>query len=174
LRLNIEEVLITFGGTDPNNLTHKVVRAIYEYCSENNIQITVINGFGYMHYETLKEFEKVSVLKDVKNISDYMTKADICFSSAGRTTYELALLGVPTIVLAQNDREMTHFFCYESNGFKNLGLGKDVDINNISEAFQDIVASYELRKKMQKLMLQNDIRGGKKRVINLINQLIAE
>ena len=44
-----------------------------------------------------------------------MFAADIAFSSAGRTVYELALAGTPSIIMAQNERELTHFFASEEN-----------------------------------------------------------
>ncbi|HIQ28910.1 MAG TPA: hypothetical protein EYH42_10520 [Sulfurovum sp.] len=55
-----------------------------------------------------------------------MLAADVIFTSAGRTTYEIASLGVPAIVLAQNERELTHFFASNEFGFLNLGLGYNV------------------------------------------------
>ncbi len=45
-------------------------------------------------------------------IAKYMLNADIIFSSAGRTIYEIASISTPAIILAQNERELTHFFCY--------------------------------------------------------------
>ena len=54
-----------------------------------------------------------------------MSKSDIVFSSAGRTTFETASLGVPAIVLSQNTRESTHFFAKNSNVVEmNLRLKK--------------------------------------------------
>ena len=38
-----------------------------------------------------------------------MHKADLAFTSAGRTVYEIASLGTPLIILAQNDRVAAYF-----------------------------------------------------------------
>ncbi|MFR3925625.1 MAG: hypothetical protein ACLTXI_10635 [Collinsella sp.] len=59
-------------------------------------------------------------------MSDHMRKADMALSSQGRTTFELACMGVPTIVLAENEREQLHTFAQMDNGFINLGLGSEV------------------------------------------------
>ena len=103
---------------DPLNNTLHVLTAINEYCVGHNIQINVVAGIGYNKFETLKDFTNINIFKDVKNISEYMLKADIIFTSAGRTVYEVASLGVPCIVLAQNKRELTHYFASSENGFK--------------------------------------------------------
>ena len=68
-----------------------------------------------------------------------MLEADLIFTSAGRTTYEVASIGVPTIVLAQNDRELTHFFASSEFGFINLGLGYNVSNELLLKEFIELV-----------------------------------
>ena len=141
---------------------------------KNNIKINVITGFGYNKFDTIKEFKNINILKDVYNISDYMLNADIIFTSAGRTIYEIASLAVPAIVLAQNERELTHLFASEENGFLNLGLGYNVSNSEILNNFKNLVNNYELRNKMHLLMKSVDLRNGRKRVIRLIKDIIEE
>lgn len=167
----VKSVLIAFGGVDPNNLTLKVIQSIYRYCRTNSIKIQVVCGFGYKHLDTLDDFEDIEIFNNVKNISMYMLSADLVFTSAGRTTYELAALGVPSIVLAQNKRELTHFFAGEIYGFKNLGLGIDASTDDILSIFK-VSLDFEIRREMQHKMLKEDLRLGKQRVINLIKNLI--
>ena len=170
----VQNVLISFGGTDPNNLTYKVLDSIYEYCIENQIQISVIFGLGYDQEETIKKFKKIKVYKDIKNISEHMIKSDIIFAAMGRMMYEIASLGIPAILMAQNKRELTHTFGYGQNGFINLGYGKEVSNKTILENFIKLVECSECRKQMNSLMLQHDIRSGRKRAIKLIKDLIEE
>lgn len=170
----VQEILITFGGVDPNNYTKKVLESIYSYCVEKNIKINVITGFGYQKYDTLRDFENINILKNVSNISDYMLSADIIFTSAGRTIYEIVSLAVPVIVLAQNERELTHFFASEENGFLNLGLGYNISDEEILDSFKNLVENYELRKNMHYLMKSVDLRNGRKKVIKLIKDIIEE
>jgi len=169
----VENILITFGGTDPNNLTVKVLESIYDFCKEKNISIKVILGLGYKDKETLKKFRDISILRDVKNMSEHMLEADVIFTSAGRTVYEAACIGTPTIVLAQNERELTHFFATAENGFVNLGLGIKVSKSDILNTFKYLVDNFEERKFLSKLMLSKDIRSGKERVLNLIKKTIS-
>ena len=171
---DVDHVLITFGGVDPNNYTLKVLDAIYDYCLQNHIRMIVVAGFGYHKYDTLEPFERVVLVKNAMNISDHMLMADVIFTSAGRTTYEAAAIGTPTIVMAQNSRETTHFFASKEFGFLNLGLGTSLTADEILHAFRKVVESADDRAYMNKLMSQVDLTQGRINVINLINQLLEQ
>lgn len=167
----VKNILISFGGVDPNNYTERILDLLI---NENNshFSITVVTGLGYKNSENLKyKYPNVSVKININNISDEIKNSDIVFTSAGRTTFEVASIGVPCIVLCQNKRETTHFFASEKNGFYNLGLGYEVSDSAIIKAFQ-AVQDFETRKLMQKRMLKNKIKKGKNTVISLIKELI--
>jgi len=168
----VRRILITFGGVDSNNYTYKVLHSVYDYCDKNNIVIDVITGFGYDKFDTLKEFPNSTIHRNISNISDFMLSADLIFTSAGRTIFEIACIGTPAIVLVQNDREMSHFFASKEFGFQNLGLGHKITDQDILDILKELVENYNIRKYMSDLMLQQDIKNSKKRVLNLINSTI--
>jgi CMP-N-acetylneuraminic acid synthetase len=171
---NVTRVLLTFGGVDPNNLTCRVLKAIQPYCRENDIAISVVAGFGYSNYEKLNEFEGIDVFRNCTNISHHMQSADIIFTSAGRTTYEVASLQVPSIVIAQNPRELTHFFASAEYGFLNLGLGNELQGSDILEAFISLAENQESRIYMADLMAKTDLASGRKRTLKLINDVVEQ
>lgn len=168
----VKEVLILFGGTDPSNLTKKVYNMIKEnYSKYPNIHYNFITGIGYdcEKNEIVQDDEKnIRVLKNVSNISEYMSSADLAFTSQGRTVYELASMGVPSIVMAQNERETLHKFAQMTNGFMNLGLGKDLSIETIFNTFDWLIKTPQIRKEMRDLMLKKNIKDGIKNEIELI------
>jgi len=170
----VSRVLISFGGVDPNNLTRKTLDAIYADCRRRGIVISVILGLGYHQQESLAGFEGVEIRQDVHNISEEMLAADIAFTSAGRTIYELACIGTPTIVMAQNDREMTHLFALSSNGLANLGLGVDRNSDDIRDVFCRLLECHAGRKQMNEAMLSRQVRAGRQRVLRLIQQVIED
>jgi spore coat polysaccharide biosynthesis predicted glycosyltransferase SpsG len=110
----------------------------------------------------------------VTNIADYMLEADIIFTSAGRTTYEIASTTTPAIVLAQNERELTHFFASSEFGFLNLGLGVEVSDEVLLKHFQELVVSHTTRNYMKELMQKVNLKTGRERVIKLIKNKIEE
>lgn len=172
LSSEVKDVLVMFGGTDPSNLTKKIynlainVKGIYP-----NITFKFITGSGY-DYEKNNirtiEDKKIYILNDVKRVSDYMKSADLAFTSQGRTVFELASLGIPSIVLAQNEREQLHTFAQMQNGFLNLGLGKDISIETIESTFKWLVETEQIRFEMRELMLRHDLKKGINRVVEII------
>ncbi|WP_345975092.1 hypothetical protein [Sulfurimonas sp. HSL3-7] len=169
---DVRNILVTFGGVDPNNYTKKVIETIYDYCNANRITITVIAGFGYKEYDSLRAFTTIDVKENVTNISQYMLEADLIFTSAGRTTYEIASIGTPAIVMAQNEREMTHFFASSEFGFLNLGLGYKLTDEELYKNFIALVNATESRKYMSDLMKKTDLKSGRKTVNRLIQNLM--
>jgi CMP-N-acetylneuraminic acid synthetase len=168
----VSSVLLTFGGVDPDNLTKKVLQAIHGYCQSRGIEISVVTGFGYQYHDSLNEFKNIRVFRNTMSISDHMAGADIAFTSAGRTTYEIASLEVPCIVLAQNERELSHLFASAEFGFLNLGHGKKVDTDTILEHFVQLVKSASSRRYMASLMSRADLASGRKRVQKLIRNVL--
>lgn len=168
----VSDVLILFGGTDPLNLTERLIKIIDEMeCEE--ICFTFILGLGYKKYTEIMNFangsnKNIKIVQDVKIISEYMSKADIAISSQGRTMLELATIGVPTILIAQNERELHHEFGYMKNGFINLGLGKTVEDDSIKETLTWIINSKYIRQQMSKYMKSVDTKSGISRVKNII------
>lgn len=168
---NVEEVLVIFGGTDPSNLTFKVLDSL-EFLP-NNVKYNFIVGMGYKYTQELIDKSKklnldIEVISNVKRMSDYMAKADLAVSSQGRTMLELASMAVPTILMAQNEREQHHEFGYLQNGFLNLGLGNKVEIHTISETLNWLINSPQIREQMKEQMLKKELKSGIQRVINLI------
>ena len=169
---NVNNVLITFGGTDPNNFTEKVIDSILSTNYEG--RINVILGLGYSGLEELidkyESNQAIQIYRNVSNISEFMFKADLIFTSAGRTMYEICSLGVPTICLCQNERELTHVFANESNGFINMGLGEDVGRQQIIDEFINLVNNYDLRVEMNNKMLNVDLKNGFENIWSIIRE----
>ncbi|MBO6122785.1 MAG: UDP-2,4-diacetamido-2,4,6-trideoxy-beta-L-altropyranose hydrolase [Methanobrevibacter sp.] len=168
----VNNVLITFGGTDPNNFTEKVIDSILSTNYEGRINI--ILGLGYQGLEDLiskyESNQSIQIYRNVSNISEFMFKADLIFTSAGRTMYEICSLGVPTICLCQNERELSHVFANESNGFINMGLGEDVERQQIIDEFINLVNNYDLRVEMNKKMLNVDLKNGFENIWSIIRE----
>jgi spore coat polysaccharide biosynthesis predicted glycosyltransferase SpsG len=170
-RDRVEHVLITFGGTDPAGLTFKVLQALAGIV---NVPVTVVAGKGLEDYDRLEREaaallargHQVQVLRDVTLMSEVMCQADLAFSSAGRTLYELAHMGIPAIVMAQNAIEMHHTFASIENGFLFLGRGSEVTTEAIAQAFQSLVNSRELRMALRTRMLSHNLEKGRDFVVN--------
>ena len=175
----MERVLLTFGGTDENNLSVKTLLSILPVCVAEDIEIDIVVGPGYPHTETLAAevlasgFNKISYSSSVSNISDHMINADVAITSGGRTVFELAAIGVPTIVVCQNERETEHSFASNENGIINLGLCDQVSEQLIADTFAKVLQDNEFRQTLLAKIKAIDLSGGKARVIGEINGLLS-
>lgn len=166
----VRHVLVMFGGTDPLDLSYRVYKMAKDY-NRNVIraEFDFILGSGYDGKVSGSNADfGITVTRDVARVSDHMKLADMAFSSQGRTTFELASMGVPTIVLAQNEREQLHRFAQMDNGFINLGLGSEVSDKDIRSTFEWLLGSVSIRKEMRRLMLDNDLKSGIGKVKRII------
>lgn len=165
----VENILITFGGADPQNYTERLLNIIQkeEY---NKFVFTVVVGRANDNYDKLLSYKKnnIMIYYDVDNMPEYMSKCDIAITSRGRTGYELALMGIPTIAIAQNKREEKHDFVSNENGFSYIGLSPEDDIIE-SNLKMYLYSSKSIRENFQSKMLSHDLRSGRSRVMGLIN-----
>ena len=168
----VERVFISFGGADPQNYSDRLL-AMISKAEYSQCHFIVVLGRAKYNVEALMDYNKYSnieVLYDVSNMPELMTSCDVGITSRGRTGYELAILGIPSISMAQNAREEKHGFVCNENGFTYIGL------NPADEVIEANLKMYlqmtkETRQKYQTMLLGHDLRGGRKRVMSLINSL---
>ena len=169
---SVKRVFISFGGADPQNYSDRLLNIVSkpEY---RNLSFVIALGRAKHNVEELMGFNKydnIEVLYDVANMPELMSSCDIAVTSKGRTSHELALLGIPTIAMAQNHREEKHGFVCNENGFSYIGLNPADEIIEATLKMY-IGFSKEVRMRYQKMLLSHDLRGGRHRVMALINNL---
>lgn len=172
IRTKAERVFICFGGADPQNYTDKLLSFIEDECY-SFIKFTIVLGKAKQNIEEIvKRYQKsnIEIWYDVKNMPELMAGCDIAITSRGRTCYELAMLGIPTIAMAQNAREERHGFVCKENGFEYLG--KNIGKEQMKDALDKMIkSSHGERKVMQEKMLQHNLKDGRRRVKNLIDSI---
>jgi spore coat polysaccharide biosynthesis predicted glycosyltransferase SpsG len=146
---------VTFGGTDPCDLTRKALAALQllKYAG----RVTVVLGPGYAHgAATLSEYNlKGEVLQSVANMAAVMREADVAVTSGGRTVTELMTLGIPTVVLCQNLRELRHSHASSPFGVINLGLGEHAAVDAVAQHLLLLISDAALRREMQERALRS-------------------
>lgn len=172
IKEEVKNVFISFGGADPQNYSDRLLDIISK-AEYNKYNFIVVIGRAKTNVDKLLEYNKYSnikVLYDVSNMPELMSKCDIAVTSRGRTGYELAMLGIPSIAMAQNHREEKHGFVCEENGFDYIGLNPDDEIIEANLKMY-LTMKKENRKHYQDILLSHDLKGGRKRVMGLINSL---
>ena len=168
----VRNITVLFGGTDPSNLTKLVYDMAGSITAQHkNIRFSFITGIGYdcvEHGIVSSVGKNIEVISDSRFISQILKESDLALTSQGRTVYELASLGVPSIVLAQNEREQKHTFAQMKNGFLNMGLGSSVEPEAVKNTVEWLINTPQIRKEMRTNMLSHDLKSSVKREINLI------
>lgn len=172
IKEKVERVFISFGGADPQNYSDRLLNII---CGDEykDIQFIVVLGRAKNNVEKLLEYNSynnIQVLHDISNMPEIMSSCDIGITSRGRTGYELAILGIPSISMAQNQREEKHGFVCNENGFSYIGLNPD---DEVIKGTLDLYLkmSQKGRQHYQDMLLKHDLRNGRKRVMSLIKSL---
>ncbi len=125
-------VLVTMGGSDPDNVTSVVMQAL-PHIGVPGMQAVVLAGPGNPHYGELKtaiadlsppirlEFEGV-------NMPELMKWADVAITAGGITCWELAFMQVPALIVVTADNQWSAAHGLDSKGVFRL-LGQDVDVS---------------------------------------------
>jgi spore coat polysaccharide biosynthesis predicted glycosyltransferase SpsG/CMP-N-acetylneuraminic acid synthetase len=175
----VSSVLITFGGTDQNNLTLITLKSIINFAKDNGIKIYIVCGSRYLFKKELKgyllshTYKNIELTFAVGVMSKIMEKTQIAFSSNGRTVYELAHMNIPTIVISHHKREDTHGFASLEKGFINLGV---FDINKTSKLIETSFSRLAIDKYYRKLLFLNikqyNFKDNKKIIVKKILDLL--
>ena len=91
-----------------------------------------------------------------------MKEADIGITSNGRTVYEMAAMGIPTLSISQNDRDFT--FSRYHKGIEYLGVAPNVTTEKIYKKIIELVNDDDKRRAMYNAQINSDVRQGLERV----------
>jgi UDP-2,4-diacetamido-2,4,6-trideoxy-beta-L-altropyranose hydrolase len=106
------KILVTMGGSDPANATLKVLNALGQI-SGPGLEIIAVIGASNPNYEDLQRYSlpaacpllpNFRLLRNASSMPELMAWADAAVSAAGTTAWELAFMGLPSLLLvtAQN------------------------------------------------------------------------
>jgi len=112
--------LLTFGGSDPYNLTSKTVEALGPLASRFS-RVIVVTGGMFPHHDELNHVIgdcgiEVEVFRNVSDMPNIMNRCDVAFTSGGITNWELGALGKPVIILPIGEREALSAEYLQLNG----------------------------------------------------------
>ncbi|MCK4791586.1 MAG: UDP-2,4-diacetamido-2,4,6-trideoxy-beta-L-altropyranose hydrolase, partial [Desulfobacteraceae bacterium] len=104
-----QRVLVTLGGSDPENHTLKVIQALQEV-DIPALEATVVIGASNPHTDVLEAAIRQSqtpirLICNATNMPELMAWADVAVSAAGATVWELAWMRTPSVILIQADNQ---------------------------------------------------------------------
>ncbi len=138
-------VLVTLGGSDPGNYTLKVIQALQKL-DISGLEAIVVIGASNPHADVLKKALgqsciPIRLIQSAKNMPELMAWADVAIAAGGTTCWELAFMGVPSLVLilAENQRLIAEGLD-QAGAAVNLGWHKDLSSSEIENALLSLIS----------------------------------
>ena len=164
VKQNIENVLITTGGTDTYNIVLKLLNKL-ETDEFSMINKKVVVGAFYDKIEQLEEYAKkndsTEVFHNISNMQEIMCQCDVAISAGGTTLMELCACGIPTICFSIAENQLSGVKAFSHNGLM-INAG-DVRLS-IEDVTDNIVAN--LHKISQDCLERKRISGAMKKMID--------
>lgn len=154
VRQQAEELLVTTGGGDRENIAGKILETI----GDGMCRIHVVSGPYNPHGAWLDSYAAahpgVTVYRQVTRMAELMSRCDLAVTAGGTTVYELCALGVPFVCFsyAENQEALAEYA-----GAREAGLyaGKyhqapAETLENIGSTVRRAAADSELRQRMSR------------------------
>jgi spore coat polysaccharide biosynthesis predicted glycosyltransferase SpsG len=105
------KVLVTMGGSDPQNLTAKAVLALRR-ANPTGMEVRVLLGPEYQHERELRSAVGrrhfgITLVRRATDVAEHLAWADLAIAAGGSTCWEMTYMGLPavTVAAAENQRQ---------------------------------------------------------------------
>lgn len=168
------DFLICLGGSDPTNTTGFVLEALSgrKGLFGNITVVTDSRNDQLERIKTLADNLSAELHTDVTDMATLMAEADLAISAGGSINWELAYMGIPSlvIVLADNQEEIARSL--EDRGISiNLGWYSNLDEENLQKTLDNLISQPDKRTDMS--IRARDLVDGKgaDRVLDRLDSL---
>lgn len=133
----VERVLVTLGGSDPDNVTAKVIEVLLTL---PRIHARVILGAANPRRESLAALclpsaGRIELLPPVENMVPLMDGAQMAISAGGTSVLELASRGLPALLIAIADNQLAICQMMRERGVMDyVGWHQDVSVQALAAA----------------------------------------
>jgi UDP-2,4-diacetamido-2,4,6-trideoxy-beta-L-altropyranose hydrolase len=172
------QVLVTMGGSDPENVTGRVLEALSSDkngCRFEDLETTVVIGGSNPHFESLEPRAahaggKVTVRRDTTQMAQLMSAADVAISAAGSTCWELCLLALPSLLVdvAANQTALAQELDRRGCAI-HLGNSRDVSVETITDQLERLIRSQEVRQSLSRASRALVDGNGARRVASIVS-----
>ena len=167
----IQQLLISMGGVDKNNVTCQVLAALKISGMPSNIMVIVVMGSNAPWISEVRDVlasfdQPISVLIGVSEMAKIMADSDLAIGAAGSTSWERCCLGLPAIQIALAENQVQI-----ARALDDIGASLLVDLDSLFDTLQRIFCNQDA---MQDLLAKGPIAStivdglGVWRVVNLM------
>ncbi|TGK09958.1 glycosyl transferase family 28 [Leptospira fletcheri] len=141
----IQNILLTFGGVDRENLTERISDSLTREFPDLSLSLIIGSGNSVFRADHFKD-KNVSVYSGISasKMKELFQKTDLCITAGGHTTYEIASVGTPMIVIATAENQKINTRGWGLLGVPTMHGGEVGLLEKISASIR-IYKSYEKR-----------------------------
>jgi UDP-2,4-diacetamido-2,4,6-trideoxy-beta-L-altropyranose hydrolase len=164
--------LVMMGGSDPENLTARVIDAVK--CAKlENLETTIVVGGSNPNFEKLERAaserdRSICVLKDVSNTAELMAAADVAVSAAGSTCWEICLMGLPALLVDVAENQTQVAAELERRGCAIHVGDRSVTAEQLAEALMALARSEDQRRSLSRKSRELVDGKGAERVVTAL------
>jgi len=108
----INNILISMGSMDEENITSIVLDVLVKYKWKTQPNITIVLASSAPHLQRIKNnLSKynfpITILTDVTNMAQLMLRSDLAIGAGGTTSWERCCLALPTILIVLSENQKT-------------------------------------------------------------------
>ena len=163
----IKNLLITFGGSDPQGITLTVLGALNKLAEEVNIRCIIGPSFSTELTEAVKNIQTnqyLDILYSPENLLQHYKWADLCICGSGSTRYEAAAVGLPvlfTAIYEEHANFSSIFATFETSRY--VGVYSNLSMLDWATEIENLIKSSSCYKKMVKSItkMRTNERGSK-------------
>lgn len=169
-------LLVTMGGADKDNITLKVLEALHKI-TDDRLEVVIAVGAENPHDEAIKSAVKrlkvrVRLMHDVINMAELMAWADVAISAAGSTSWELAFMGLPSLLCVSADNQFPIANKLHAGGVAAcLGWHEDLCVEKIATRLSHLMMDVDHRSDMSRRGRLLVDGGGVLRVIDAMRRV---
>ena len=166
-------ILVTLGGSDPEDLTPKIANALAD-CSD--LEVTVIAGAGYEKADELRKLKasNLRVVFNPSNMVQLMKDSDQAVISAGGTLWELLSMGCAVLSYSRNTVQESVVQALSRRGVVvDMGETRHFDPAKLLASVEGLVESRAARERMANLGRALVDGMGAARVVEVVQTLGA-
>ncbi|MEK7218316.1 MAG: UDP-2,4-diacetamido-2,4,6-trideoxy-beta-L-altropyranose hydrolase, partial [Patescibacteria group bacterium] len=159
-------VLVTLGGSDPRNATLLVIEALRSL-GEGIRTVRIVVGKANPHLEGLRAAAgEENVIVDAADMPALMAQADLAIAAGGTTSYELAFMGIPSLLftLAENQRQVAEDLA-EREAARSLGDPNGIAPPGLAQAIRELLGDPDTRTRFSRNGRKLVDGGGAERVL---------
>ncbi len=167
----VDNILVTLGGSDPNNMTAKVLTCLKDV-DERYAKIVVLLGAANRNYNKMVEISRsrmdVHIVQNPQNVAEIMASTDLAIAAGGTSTYELCYLGIPFIAVIIADNQIDNVASLQERGITlSIDGRKGLICGQLLEALVSMLSQADRAKMKQKELEMVDGYGADRVLMHL-------